>query len=378
MKTPSVAFVRQRYAQDGGAERFVSRALDALRSRHVSLALVTREWRGGEGFEAIICNPFYLGRLWRDWSFARAVCRELGKRSFDLVQSHERLSCCDIYRAGDGVHREWLKQLARVRGPFGRLGIALNPYHHYTKRAEKKMFTGPRLRMVICNSKMVRDEIRRCFRMPEEKLRVIYSGVDTGVYHPHLVQHRAEIRTRHSIPQDAPLFLFVGSGFERKGVAVLLQALARISPAAWLLVVGRDKRQMKYERLAQVLGIGARTRFLGSQSDVKPYYGAADALVLPTLYDPFPNVALEAMACGLPVITSLSCGAAEIITPGANGYVCDATDAGALAERMTALVTCDDRERWRQAARATVEPLTLEAMSRALNDLYRSAISQIS
>jgi UDP-glucose:(heptosyl)LPS alpha-1,3-glucosyltransferase len=111
---------------------------------------------------------------------------------------------------------------------------------------------------------------------------------------------------------------------------------------------------------------------------VKPYYGAADALVLPTLYDPFPNVALEAMASGLPVITSLTCGAAEIITPGANGYVCDATDAGALAERMAALVTCDDRERWRQAARATVEPLTLEAMSRALNDLYRSAISQIS
>jgi UDP-glucose:(heptosyl)LPS alpha-1,3-glucosyltransferase len=378
MKAPSVAFVRQRYAHDGGAERFVSRALDALRSRHVSLTLVTREWRGGEGFEVIACNPFYLGRLWRDWSFARAVCRELEKRSFDLVQSHERLSCCDIYRAGDGVHREWLKQLARVRGPFGRLGIALNPYHHYTKRAEKKMFTSPRLRLVICNSKMVRDEIRRCFAVPEEKLRVIYSGVDTEAFHPHLKRHRAEIRTRYGIPQDAALFLFVGSGFERKGLAVLLQALARIPPGAWLLVVGRDKRLARYERLARALGVGGHTCFLGSQSDVKPYYGAADALVLPTLYDPFPNVALEAMACGLPVITSLSCGAAEIITPGANGYVCDATDAGALAERMTALVTCDDRERWRQAARATVEPLTLEAMSRALNDLYRSAISQIS
>lgn len=378
MNTPSVAFVRQRYAQDGGAERFVSRALEALRSRNVSLTLVTREWRGGEGFDVITCNPFYLGRLWRDWSFARAVCRELGKRSFDLVQSHERLSCCDIYRAGDGVHREWLKQLARVRGPFGRLGIALNPYHHYTKRAEKKMFTSPRLKAVICNSKMVRDEIKHYFGMPDEKLHVIYSGVDTEVFHPRLKRHRAEIRTRYGIAQDATLFLFVGSGFERKGLAVLLQALARIPPGGWLLVVGRDKRQMKYERLAQALGIGARTCFLGSQSDVKPYYGAADALVLPTLYDPFPNVALEAMASGLPVITSPTCGAAELITPGVNGYVCDATDAAALAERMMALISCDDRERWRQAARATVEPLTLEAMSRALNDIYRSAISRVS
>jgi UDP-glucose:(heptosyl)LPS alpha-1,3-glucosyltransferase len=377
MKTPSVAFVRQRYAHDGGAERFVSRALEALQSRKVSLTLVTREWRGGEGFDVITCNPFYLGRLWRDWSFARAVCRELGKRSFDLVQSHERLSCCDIYRAGDGVHREWLKQLARVRGPLGRLSIVLNPYHRYIKWAEKKMFTSPRLKAVICNSKMVRDEIKRYFGLPEEKLRVIYSGVDTDVFHPHLVRHRAEIRTRHGIPQDAPLFLFVGSGFERKGLAVLLQALARI-PGGWLLVVGRDKRQMKYERRAQALGIDAHTCFLGSQSDVKPYYGAADALVLPTLYDPFPNVALEAMASGLPVITSLTCGAAELITPGVNGYVCDATDAGALAERMAALLSCDDRERWRQAARATVEPLTLEAMSRALNDIYQSAISRVS
>src|SRR3972149_5441539 len=73
VKPVSIAFVRQRYAQDGGAERFVSRALEALRSRNVSLTLVTREWRGGEGVDVITCNPFYLGRLWRDWSGARAV-----------------------------------------------------------------------------------------------------------------------------------------------------------------------------------------------------------------------------------------------------------------------------------------------------------------
>jgi UDP-glucose:(heptosyl)LPS alpha-1,3-glucosyltransferase len=378
VKPVSIAFVRQRYAQDGGAERFVSRALEALRSRNMSLSLITREWRGGEGFDVISCNPFYLGRLWRDWSFARAVCRELRKRSFDLVQSHERIACCNIYRAGDGVHREWLRQLARVRGPLGRLGTVLNPYHHYVKSAEKRMFTNPRLKAVICNSKMVRDEIKRYFGLPDEKLHVIYSGVDTEAFHPRLKRHRVEIRARYGIPQDAALFLFVGSGFERKGLAVLLQALAMIPPGAWLLVVGRDKRLARYERLARTLGIDGHTRFLGSQLDVKPYYGAADALVLPTLYDPFPNVALEAMASGLPVITSLTCGAAELITPGVNGYVCDATDAGALAERMAALVSCDDRERWRQAARATVEPFTLEAMSRALNDVYQSTISRLS
>lgn len=369
-----VAFVRQRYAQDGGAERFVSRALDALRSRNVSLTLVTREWRGGEGFEVITCNPFHLGRLWRDWSFARAVCRELAKRPFDLVQSHERIACCDIYRAGDGVHREWLKQLARVRGPLGRLGIMLNPYHCYTKRAEKRMFTGPRLRAVICNSRMVKDEIRRNFGVPDGKLHVIYSGVDTSVYHPDLKKHRAEIRARHGIPESATLFLFVGSGFERKGVPALLQAMARLPENACLLVVGRDKHAQRFQRDARALGLSRRVIFAGAREDVRPYYGAADALALPTLYDPFPNVALEAMASGLPVVTSLRCGAAELIENGSNGFAGDALDIEGQAGFMRALLDPETRQRLGLAARRTVEPLTLAVMGNRLTQLYQALL----
>jgi UDP-glucose:(heptosyl)LPS alpha-1,3-glucosyltransferase len=376
MKTPSVAFVRQRYAHDGGAERFVSRALDALRSRHVSLTLATREWRGGEGFEVITCNPFHLGRLWRDWSFARAVCRELAKRPFDLVQSHERIACCDIYRAGDGVHREWLKQLARVRGPLGRLGIMLNPYHCYTKRAEKRMFTGPRLKAVICNSRMVRDEIKRYFHLPDDKLPVIYSGVDTSVYHPDLKKHRAEIRARHGIPEGAMLFLFVGSGFERKGLSALLQAMARLPENAFLLVVGRDKHAQRFRRYARALDLSRRVIFADAREDVGPYYGAADALTLPTLYDPFPNVALEAMASGLPVVTSRKCGAAELIENGSNGFAGDALDVAGQAGFMRTLFDPEIRQRMGLAARQTVEPLTLAAMSNGLAQLYQALLTQ--
>jgi UDP-glucose:(heptosyl)LPS alpha-1,3-glucosyltransferase len=369
MKTPKVAFVRQRYAQDGGAERFVSRTLEALRSRNVSLTLVTREWRGGEGFDVLTCNPFYLGRLWRDWSFARAVCRKLGKRSFDLVQSHERIACCDIYRAGDGVHREWLKQLARVRGPFGRLGIVLNPYHRYLVRAEKRMFTSPRLRAVICNSQMVRGEISRHFGVPDEKLHVIYSGIDTSAYHPDLKKHRAEIRARYAIPESATLFLFVGSGFERKGVAALLEAMAQLPDNVCLLVVGRDKKMSSYENKARGLGCDGRVRFAGSQSDAKPFYGAADAFVLPSLYDPFPNVILEAMACGLPVITSTKSGGAELLREGVNGFTCDALDVPGLIRQMR-MITPANSLALGAAARTAIEPFTLEHMSGELSQLY--------
>lgn len=374
MKPLSLAVVRQRFAGDGGAERFVARMLDALKGQDIKATLITREWERTEGASVIIIDPFYIGRLWRDWSFARAVRRLLKSHPFDIVQSHERIPSCDIYRAGDGVHREWLAQLARTRGPLGRLGLALNPYHHYVKRAEKKLFTSPRLRAVICNSRMVRDEVRHHFGVPEEKLHVIYSGVDVSVYHSDLKKHRAEIRARYGIPDSATLFLFVGSGFERKGVMVLLEAMAELPPDACLLVVGHDKKLGKYRHSMRGLGLTGRVHFLGRQPDAKPFYGAADALVLPTLYDPFPNVALEGFACGLPVITSTRSGAAELIEEGHNGFVCDALDRAGLAARMRRLMTAD-RAVLARAARSTIEDMEPGAMRRRLLRLYQSILS---
>ena len=369
VKPISIALIRSRYAQDGGAERFVARALDALKSRHLRLTLITRQWRGGEGFEVITCNPFYLGRVWRDRSFARAACRIVERGSFDLVQSHERLACCDIYRAGDGVHREWLQQRARAQGPLARLATKLNPYHYYVQAAEKRLFESPRLKAVICNSRMVREEIRHYFHVPEHKLPVIYSGVDTQAYHPDLKRHRAEIRARHGIPADAMLFLFVGSGFERKGMAALLQAMAAQEANTYLLVLGRDRNIGRFQARAASLGLGQRVLFLGATAEVPPYYGAADALVLPTLYDPFPNVALEAMASGLPVITSLKSGVAELIVNGRNGYVCDALDVPALTTQLRA-VTPASAKTMGASARLLAESFTLDNMSRDMLELY--------
>lgn len=371
MRPVRVAVVRQRYADDGGAERFVARMLEAFRGRPIELALVTREWSDGGTVEFLKCNPFYLGRLWRDSSFARGVCRLLRSRRFDLVQSHERIACCDIYRAGDGVHAEWLEQRSRALGALARLSLALNPYHRYLCRAERRLFQSPRLRAVICNSHMVKDEIMRRFGLPAERLHVIYNGVDTRAFHPDLKRHRGTVRAQHGIAADAPLFLFVGSGFERKGLAAALAALAPVRDAH-LLVVGRDKHAARFQRHAHRLGIAGRVHFVGKQPDVKPYYGAADALVLPTLYDPFPNVALEAMAAGLPVITSRKCGAAEIIKDNENGYVCDAIDVAALHAAMTKLIPGAPRAAMGAAARRTVEALDFERMTTQLLTLYRA------
>lgn len=366
-----VALVRQRYSAHGGAERFIERALGALGEQGVAATVLAREWIGDPG-GVVRCDPFYIGRVWRDWSFARAVCREVARRSFDLVQSHERMACCDIYRAGDGVHAQWLHNRRAVLGILGRLGVALNPYHRYVLAAERRTFESPRLRAVICNSRMVKNEIQARFGLAERKLHVIYNGVDLQGFHPRLREaHRAASRAELGIPDGSMTYLFVGGGFERKGMFRLLPAFLRGAHArAHLVVVGRDKAETRAKTLARDLGMGDRVHFLGARDDVRPWYGAADAFVLPTLYDPFPNAALEAMACGLPVIVTFQCGLAELINEGANGMVCNALDAASLAAFLGRLDPTRAREMGARA-RDTAALFGLDAMAQKLVALYR-------
>jgi len=175
-----LAVIRQRYTPWGGAERFVENALEALLERGVAISLYTREWPQTrlKLIEPTIVDPFYIGRLWRDAGFAREVGRAIGAARADLVQSHERVTCCDVFRAGDGVHAAYLDERIAAAGPFERLAIRASPYHRYVLDAERRLFASPWLAAVICNSAMVRDEIHGRFGYPAEKLHVIRNAVD--------------------------------------------------------------------------------------------------------------------------------------------------------------------------------------------------------
>ncbi len=372
-----LAIIRQRYTPYGGAERFVESALEALLERGVAISLYTRQWPQTrlQLIEPVLCNPFYIGRLWRDWSFARAVCRAVTGKAPDLVQSHERLLCCDIYRAGDGVHRVWLDERLRGASALQRWQVESNLYHRYVLDMERRLFASPWLRAVICNSKMVRNEIRDHFGVAEEKLPVIYNAVDGGVFSPQLRAHRAEVRQKLGVPESATLFLLVGSGYARKGVATAIEALARLPGDTYLLVVGRDKSHRRYKRYAQQLGIARRVALVGAQDDPKPFFGAADAFVLPTRYDPCPNAALEAMACGLPIVTSTKCGAAELVIEHDAGFVCPARDVDALAAHMMTLLSPKVREALGARAREAALGLSPEAMALQMALLYRDLLA---
>ena len=367
-----IALVRQRYNPYGGAERFLEQALQALERNGAQATLITREWTGNGARRVLRVNPPYLGSLWRDAGFARAARAAWTRERFDLVQSHERISGCDVYRAGDGVHRQWLEYRLQHATRFARSKVRANPYHRYLCKVERRMFEHARLRAVVCNSRMVRNDVLRHFQIAEAKLHVIYNGVDLEHFHP---RHRAALRdsARSSFGCAAGdiLFAFVGSGFERKGLGSAIDALGRANDARLRLVVaGRDRDAAQFAARAAAAGLAGRVKLLGGVDDVRPVYAAADCFILPTLYDPFPNAALEALAMGVPIIVGRHCGVAELVQAGGNGWVCEPNDAASLAMLLATAAAEARDERMAAAARAGAEGFGIDEMAAKLTQLY--------
>ena len=203
---------------------------------------------------------------------------------------------------------------------------------------------------------------------------MLYNAVDSNVYSPDLRVHRERIRAKYKIPDEATLFLLVGSGFHRKGVPAAIAALARLSPPACLVIVGDDRKRDLYKRLAREHDVRERVTFAGFQNDIAPFYGAADAFVLPAIYDSFPDAAMEALASGLPVVTSTRSGAAELVAENDAGFVCASRDVDALAGHLQALQDAATRARLGANARRAVEPLTPAAMTLKLVLIYKQLL----
>lgn len=365
-----LALIRQKYNPAGGAERFVSQALDHLQQHGINLTLIARQWHPMENIDCVEVNPFYWGSLWRDWSFSRAVQKHLKTAQYTLTQSHERIPGCTLYRAGDGVHRVWLTLRKRTLSPFKKMGLALNPYHHFVCHQEAKLFSSPHLKKVICNSHMVRQEILDHFPITDDKIVVIYNGVDLSKFNLSVQSYRTAIRSQLQIPDRAPTLVYVGSGFERKGISMALKAITPF-PHIHLIVVGGDKHLPHYQRQADL----KRVHFVGPQLDVRPYLGASDGFILPTLYDPFPNAALEALACGLPVITTTTCGTSELLKD-ETGYVCDALDEdgfiNAVGQWQARVGTGNFS---REKIHASISHLAMEKMRDQLLTLYNQLMT---
>jgi UDP-glucose:(heptosyl)LPS alpha-1,3-glucosyltransferase len=313
--------VVRRQSSGGGAETAAARLVEHLSASWevhrlaAGTRIAGRKLAGGAG-------PGW----WRALRFAADVDAALADRP-GVILNLERGPKCHIYRAGDGVHLRWRS----LRFGSSPLWMA-NPLHWLYPRLEAKTVASARL--VVTNSEMVRREMERTYPQAARKLRVVLNGFDPRLFFPNSdpsrQQARAIILSELNLPDQlgpCRLLLFVGSGWHRKGLARALELLAAYNQAIGpgesrgvLLVAGKGRPE-QYRSLLRQCNLASQVHFLGIRSELTQLYQAADVLILPTLYDPFANACLEAMACDCPVLTTASNGAAEVIAHGRTGYV---------------------------------------------------------
>ncbi len=334
----------KRYGPSGGAEKFLANfvryLVDGGHQVKIIAAEVTAEPREAE-IQRLWMPP--VPRVLQDWALARVSRAALADDTADVTFSDQKCWGAHVVRPGGGVQREYLKQRAKSP-PTGfaravyRLQHALSVRDRLRVHIDDVLYAPPGPRLVIANSGMVRRNLCAHYPHLAGRIRVVYNGADPELFHPGLrLKHRGPTRERLGIPADALVVVFVGTGWERKGLYTLVRALGIIAAAGaeppFAIIVGQG-RQRYAARFAARHGVRGQLRFTGP-AEPNPYYGASDLLVLPSFFDPCANVTLEALACGLPVVTSSYNGAYELLTPGEDGfYVRDAADAQAVAGYM--------------------------------------------
>jgi UDP-glucose:(heptosyl)LPS alpha-1,3-glucosyltransferase len=295
--------IRYKHTPYGGAENALARLSVALGQHGVEHEVLSSNSYGDESRSVGV--PKWIPGFAKIFYFAKKVCAL--KCEGDLYFSLERIPCADIYRAGDGVHARWLERRLEGKGWFQKALILANPLHLVYLYLEKKCFQNAQT--IIANSEFVKGQIVKSFGANESKIVVIHNGYDrVGVSD----EQKAALRAEFGLG-DRKVLLFVGSGFYRKGVAELLGLAAQLEGDFRLLIVGKEKKLQSYLEAATDLGISDKVVFTGARKDAAVFYEIADIFIFPTLYEPFSNVCLEAMAHECAVVTTANNGASEVL-----------------------------------------------------------------
>lgn len=205
----------------------------------------------------------------------------------------------------------------------------LNPMHGWVGWRDRLAIGGGRYQRLVAVSRRIAQELTDHYRVSPDAIEIIPNGVNLERFFAEPA-NRAATRAALDLPASAPLLLFVGHEFGRKGLGFVLEALPHLPPETHLLVAGAGEIP-QFRSQAQALGVAARVRFLGPRDDLPALYRAADAFVFPTAYEAFGLVCIEAMACGLPVFASASGGIEDYLQPGVNGAFVPRDGAGIAA-----------------------------------------------
>lgn len=368
-------------AKMGGAEHWTCQYARLLAAQGHQLHVIARDF-GPEADElGVVRHPLPATKNRLQLATAAA---EIAETLPDHVIHDMGLGWqCDLFQPHGGARKASYEQNLAMMSPWLRpLKRAISPwlprYRDFAQLEEQQYRPGGPL--LVALSKMVAGHFQQHYSVPREQIRLVYNGVDVKRFSPALrFTHRDTVRNDLQIASDETLLLIVAHNFTLKGVPAAIRAVSRLTHAGRkvrLAVVG-GRSTAAGEKLAAAAQVSQQVTFLGPIADPRPYYAAADIYVQPTFYDPCSLVVLEALACGLPVITSRFNGAGELITPGVEGDILDNPhDDQMLADQIDGLLDPNHRQAMGQAARHLAEQHSLDRNLNEMLNLYEECLDR--
>lgn len=372
----------------GGAEAYAVDLSQALIARGWEVHLFGHSWAGepaGAIFHEIPRLPRWVPPSLRILHFALRHQHMVRMDRFDIILGFGNTLVMNAYQSHGGVHYcSTVRKLRAVRNPVARFLKALTAFASpkYCARAwiESAPFRMKPRPAIIAISEMVRQDISRHFRVPEEEIRLVYNGIDFKRFGSVPASPPIELRSKLGFDREV-LFLFMAYDFRKKGVRYLVEAagelLRRIGPGKFgVVVVGRPP-SLQLKRLVDRLHLNDIIVFPGSTQQPQSYYNSCDVFVLPTLYDACSLVVFEAMAAGLPAITTIFNGAAGIISHDIDGIVLDdPRNINEMADAMQSFLEPAKLKSASTAARRTAAKYTLEANHKQMIDIMLEVANQ--
>lgn len=316
----------------GGAEAYAVELAHTLVREGWEVHLYGHSW--DQDPEEAVFHPIPRLPRWippsvRILHFALRHKRMVRENDFDVILGFGNTVEMNVYQSHGGVHfKSNIKKVKAVSNPVVRWAKALflfaAPKYHARAWIESAPFRMPERPEIIAISDMVRDDMSRYFSIPKDEIRLVYNGIDVSRFGRDLGEGGSRLRSEWGF-DDRILFLFMAYDFRKKGVRYLVEASAklrdRVGSERFGVVVVGGPPSPALARLVKKLDLSDIVRFPGRTTEPEASYQACDVFILPTFYDACSLVVFEAMAAGLPAITTVHNGAAGVISDGTDGMV---------------------------------------------------------
>lgn len=383
-KPLKIAITHTRFSYTGGVEKYIYSLVTRLLEHGHEVHYFAHRWEPLE-HERLTFHRVPMVRfpkMLRVISFNRACNRLLEDGSYDLVHGFTKTTQQDIYTDGSGCLEDYLEATLWDRPSWYRRLYRWSPHQRAILAMERGRFERDAIRKVIPMARFVADQIVNRYDVDPRRVEVVYNGVELEHFHPKYRETLGRaFRKTHRIDEHAPVLLFVGNDWKRKGLDVVLRALAGVAKHTdahpVLFVAGHDNRPEDYRRLAAQCGVDSMVRWLGSVREIRDPFAASDLFVFPSRYDVFGNVGLEALASGVPSILSSRAGVSEILDGSPGGERLENPDDDVeLAERAIRMLSRDQRSERRCSARRIAEPYSWDAHFRRILEIYDDVLAE--